>query len=181
MRHGFTLIELIIVVLILGILVVAAFPQLTASITDARLHAITSEIVTAVEFAQLSAMSAGRACRVQCNAGNETVWVEQVANSNMADLLNPAVTELAEADLEGTFAYVPMAHPLKGGAHYLVDFDDGSWFGGINIVAVVFSSGSALVFDATGAPSCETTITVAYGGRQAVLGVDPLTGKITEQ
>lgn len=177
--RGFTILELVIVVLIVGIVVMLGMPQLTASITDARLNAVISEIATAVEFAQLSAMSSGRACRLTFDADTETFLVEQLVYKKKANILDVASKTLAEAFVESSSEYMVMEYPMKPGTNYSVDFTSSDWFGGIDIVAVVYSTGSDLVFDESGSPSCQMKMAVGYGGRQVVLYVAPLTGEVT--
>ena len=176
-----TLVELVIVLMMLGILTTVASPQLLSSIESARLDAVTSEVVTAHQFAQSSAMASGRPCRVRVDAITETVTLEQVQYTKLTDILNVANTQLVAADVETSTAYAAMKHPLRRTTSYTVDFKAVTWFSGINIVSVVYGTGSNVVYDGQGAPSTGAVVTLAYGDRQAVVSVSSSTGAVTVQ
>jgi len=89
---GFTLLEILIVTLLLGILAMIAWPTFNSAVDGSRLSGASSDVVTSLEFAQLKAMNSGRRTRVTVDAGAETILVEQFTSS--ADF---SQSELAEA------------------------------------------------------------------------------------
>jgi prepilin-type N-terminal cleavage/methylation domain-containing protein len=177
--RGFTLVELIIVVLIVGIVVALGYPALTGSVVDARLYAATSAVATAFEFAQLSAAASGRPCRVTVNVAAETVAIEQLAYTNIADILDPAVTEIEEDDIESATVYAAMEDPMKRGSDYVVDFSSSDWFGGVDLSTAAFGTGNTVVFNERGTPSEGGQVALTCGGREVAIAVDALTGKVT--
>jgi len=78
---GYTLVELLIVVLMLGIMVMAAAPGLNSGLNDARLSGAAEEVVTALEFAQMTAATSGSRTRVTIDAAMDTIIVERLSSS----------------------------------------------------------------------------------------------------
>jgi type II secretory pathway pseudopilin PulG len=171
---GFTLIETMIVFLLLSIVTMLGWPSLSASLEHHRLSGAASEIVTALEFAQLNTASSGRQIRVTINAGADTILMEQFTCS--ADF---SQSILNQEDVEsGSFSI--MQHPLnRGPVGYNISLPDESRFQGVDITAVAFGANNWVVFDALGAPSSGGTVTLACGSRQMVVTLDALTGKVT--
>jgi prepilin-type N-terminal cleavage/methylation domain-containing protein len=173
--QGFTLVEVIIVALVLGILALLALPAMESALAEARLFAALNEIVAALEFAQLTAMGSGKPCRVTIDAAADTMLVEQVEYG--ADLMDPGQTQLAEADVESE-TYATMEHPLKRGAQYGIAFAGEDRFEGVDVAAAAFGGGNFVVFDALGAPSQGGSVALTLGDWQAGLTLDPTSGKI---
>ena len=172
---GFTLMETMIVFLLLGIVTMLGWPSLNASLEHHRLAGAASEIVTALEFAQLTAASSGRKTTVVIGAPQDRIAVRQF--NIIADLFNGGDT-LVAADVEnGTFDL--MGNPMNKGTDYEIDFPDESRFQGVDISASAFNDGNPVIFDTLGAPSHGGTITLTMGGRQMVVTLDALTGKVT--
>ena len=72
-KQGFTLIEILIVVLILGIVSMTALPGIQAGLTGSRLSGAAMEIVSALEFAQTTAMTSGGRTRVTIDASDNSI------------------------------------------------------------------------------------------------------------
>ena len=171
---GFTLMETMIVFLLLGIITMLGWPALNASLEHHRLAGAASEIVTALEFAQLRALS-GRDTRVVIGAPQDRVAVRQYQTP--ADFFGGG-DELNEADVEnGT--YELMQYPLNKGTDYEIELTDEGRFQGVDITASDFNVAAPVFFDTLGAPSKGGTVTLAMGGRQMVVTLDALTGKVT--
>ncbi|HUT23236.1 MAG TPA: prepilin-type N-terminal cleavage/methylation domain-containing protein [Sumerlaeia bacterium] len=173
--RGFTLVEVIIVALVLGIVALLALPAMESALAEARLFAALNEIVAALEFAQLSAMGSGRPCRVTIDAAADTMLVEQVECG--ADFMDPSQTQLAEADVESE-TYTTMERPLKRGAPYRIAFAGEGRFEGVDVAAAAFGGGNFVVFDALGSPSEGGTVALTLGDWQAGLTLHPVSGKI---
>jgi hypothetical protein len=94
-----------------------------------------------------------------------------------ADLFNGG-DELAAADVENG-SYEVMPYPPKKGNEYRFDLPDEGRFRGVDITISDFNGGDPVYFDAPGAPSKGGSATLALGGRQIVVTLDALTGKVT--
>ena len=172
---GFTYVELMIVLLLLGIVAMLGSPALNTAMGDARLSGAAQEVVNALEFAQLTAMTTGQKTRVVIGAPQDRIAVRQYKTN--ADLFNGG-DELVDNDVEsGTFEL--MGYPMNKGIDYEIDFPDESRFRGVDITASDFNVGDPVIFDTLGAPSKGGTVTLAMGGRQMVVSLDALTGKVT--
>lgn len=175
LQAGYTLMELVIVVLFLGIMVMAAVPVLNSGLDDARLSGAAGEIVTALEFAQMTAATSGSRTRVTIDAALNTIVVEKFSIS--FDLLG-SENELYEDDVEGG-DFALMERPMNRGVDYSISLPDESRFNGIDITAAAFGAGNFVVFDTLGAPSDGGTVTLAMSNRQIVVALDSLAGKVT--
>ena len=172
---GFTLSEVIIVVLIIGIITLAGLPALTSSLDHSRLKGAASEVVNALQYAQLSAMSSGQKTRVVIGNLSNRIGVRQYKNS--ADLFQGG-DELAAGDVEsGT--YEIMQHPLKKGYDYEIILLNEDRFRGVDITASDFDQSNPVDFDTLGVPSHGGTATLALGNQQIVVTLDSLTGKVS--
>ena len=172
---GFTFLEIIIITLIIGIITLLSWPSLIAAVEDARLNGAATETVTALEFAHSKAVNAGRTIRVTFDVATDTFVIEQFTYNG--DLLGGADT-LTEADVE-TGNFTTMQHPLRPGDNYQIDLAGQALFGGVDISAVNFGGNNYVTFDAHGAPSIGGTVALDFGGRQMVVALDSLTGKVT--
>ncbi len=170
---GFTLFEIQIVTLLLGILAMLGWPALNSALDDSRLSGASSNVVTSLEFAQLKAMNSGRETRVTIDTGAESLLVEQFTSS--ADF---SQSELAEADIEGG-VFTTVGNPLNRGTDYNLNLSNQALFGGVDVTAVDFGGGNSVTYDTLGAPSSGGTVTLVFGTRQVVVTLDSLTGKVT--
>jgi len=175
---GFTLLELVIVILILGIVAALGMPALLSSLDAAHLDAAASEVATALRYAQLIAAGTGRPTRVTIDAAADTLQVEQMAHANLAIIMNPANTEIDEADVETGEALALADHPTRRMEAYQISFTDDR-FGGIDIVSATFGGGPTVDFSRVGAPSSAGTVVLALGGRQVTVAIDDLAGRVT--
>ena len=175
LHDGFTLVETLIIMFILGIVVTLAIPTLQSGVAESKLAGASGEITVALEYAQLVAMTSGNQTRVTIDAANNTILVERYEISG--DIMGTA-TEIAENDIDsGAFATVP--HPASRGKDYNIIFADEDRFDGVNIVSATFGGGQTVTFDAMGVPSNGGTVTLSLGSEQVILTVDALSGKVT--
>jgi prepilin-type N-terminal cleavage/methylation domain-containing protein len=174
-RAGFTLFEIMVVLLILGIVSMLGWPALNEAMGDSRLAAAAEEVANAFEFAQMAAISSGRKTRVVIGAPQDSIAVRQ--HKATADLFSGG-DALVSGDVESkTYEY--MYYPLNKGTKYLVKLRDDSRFRGVDIKTSNFNQGAAVHFDTLGAPSKGGTVRLALRGRQMVVKLDALTGKVT--
>ena len=172
---GFTLIETLIVVFFLGIIATSGLPALNSMLRDARLRGAASEVVTALEYAQLTAMTSGCAIEVLIDASSNRIDVSQYKTN--ADLFGGG-DELSENPVEDG-SYKIMPHPQKKGHNYKIMLANEDRFNGVDITASNFISGTEVSFDSMGAPSKGGSVTLAFGNKQIVVTVDALTGKVS--
>ena len=172
---GFSLVELAIVLVILSIVAVAGAPMLGSAVNEARLSGAADEVATALEYAQMIAMTSGMKTRVAVSATFNTIYVRRYYPS--ADLFAGG-NQLAEADVE-TETYSYMQYPLKRGSDYVIDLNVDERFQGVRIALSSFSTITPVYFNAIGSPSHGGTVTLALGNRQKVVTLNGLTGKVT--
>ena len=172
---GFTFVELLIVLLLLGITALLAWPTLDSAVVDSRLSGAAEEVVNALQYAQLTAMTSGRKTRVVIGAPGDTIVVGQYTAP--ADLFGGG-DELVAGDVENG-SYEFMQYPLRKGTEYHFQLRDEDRFMGVDISTSDFNSDDPVYFDTLGAPSKGGSATLALGGRQMVVTLDALTGKVT--
>lgn len=169
---GFTLFELLIVLLITAILTMLGWPALNAFMGDYRLGAAAEEIVNALEFAQLTAV-AGQQTEVTISATTKKIDVKQFKPT--ANLLDGSASYTA-ADVEGgSFAY--LENPMNKGTDYTITLPNESRFSGVDIFASAFDS--PVTFDSTGTPSKGGTVTLTLSDRQKVVTLNAVTGRMS--
>jgi type II secretory pathway pseudopilin PulG len=180
LHGGFTLVEALIIMFILGIVVTLAVPTLQSGLTESRLAAASGEITVALEYAQLVAMTSGSETRVTIDVDQDTILVKrfEVSDEIMDDIMGNAV-EIDEDDIEGG-DFVTVAHPASRGKEYKIIFADEDRFDGVDIVSTTLPEelGKTVTFNSMGVPSGGGTVTLSLGGNQVILTVDAL-GKVT--
>lgn len=172
---GFTLFEILIVVLLLGVIATQAFPMLKSGLENSRLSGAASEIAAALEYAQLIAMTTGQPSRVTIDDEMETILVEQFKING--DIFT-GLSEIPEGNIDAG-AFTSVSHPVKRGKIYYIVFASEERFSNIDITSASFGSSNYVRFNDSGVPSSGGTVTLTYGDKQAVIAIAPLTGKIT--
>jgi len=172
---GFTLIETLIVVSFMGIMAMIGLPALNSSLEDARLRGAVDEVVTALEYAQLTAMTSGLKTRVSVSPTMDTIYVRRYKTP--ADLFTGG-GELTASSVESeTWEY--MQYPLKKGVDYVINLGNEDRFQGVDITTSDFHLLNPVYFEAPGTPSHGGSATLAFGGSQMVVTMDSLTGKVS--
>jgi len=172
---GFTLIEALVVVLIVGIVSMLGFPAVISGLEDSRLSGATTEVIVALEFGQMTAMTTGTQIRVTLNDTTDSILVQRFEIT--ADLLG-SETQLAEGNVEGG-AFANMKHPIIHDKDYSIVFADEDRLDSVDIATSIFGANNYVTFDATGGPSAGGTVTLTSGSRTVTITVDALTGKVT--
>ena len=173
--QGFTLIEILTIVLILGIVATFALPSLQSGIGKSRLSGAVSEIVSALEYARLAAMSSGEKTRVTIDPDSDRLLVESFKING--DPLSGA-TRIPETDIDGG-TFVTMPDPVKVGEDYVIGFGGEGRFHNVRVASSVFGDGFYVIFDQEGTPSSGGTVLLTYGDEQRTITVDALTGDVS--
>jgi type II secretion system protein H len=172
---GFTFVELLIVLLLLGITTLLAWPTLDSAVGDSRLSGAAEEIVNALQYGQLIAMTSGQKTKVFIGPTDGRIVVRQYKAN--ADLFGGG-DQLVAVDVE-TGSYELVQYPLRKGTNYNFCLKDDDRFKGVEISTSDFPADDPLYFDTLGAPSKGGSATLALGARQMVVTLDSLTGKVT--
>jgi type II secretory pathway pseudopilin PulG len=173
---GFTVLEMLIVVLVVAIIGVVALPMMEEAVAESKLSKAASEAITALEFAQMTAMSSGNDTRVIFDTAGDWIAVRQFTLST--DLAASVLKKMNETAVESG-AFAPIPHPLNPGKNYRIELAERTWFGGIDITSATFGGNNRVTFNALGTPSSPGTVTMVYGSRQIVLTLAAFTGKVT--
>lgn len=138
--RGFTLLEMMVVVALIGVVLVIAAPSFSTYITTQRLKSVNAALVTDIQYARSEAASRGKQVFMQFRAGANgapscyTIYADQVNGRDRCDCTQapgsacPAGTQelrtvqlpgsqpvsLRLADGEDDFSF----HPLTGGIYF---------------------------------------------------------------
>ena len=172
---GFTMSEVMIVVLIMGIVTLVGLPLLTNSMDHYRLKGAAEEAVNALHYARSSAISTGRQTRVIIAPNIDQIGVRQYTT---AANLTSGGNQLVAGNVEsGT--YELMEYPTRKGFDYQIQFTNEDRFKGVDITASDFDSSNPVNFDTMGHPSHGGTAVFTLGGQQMIVTLDALTGKVS--
>ena len=193
-EKGFSLVELLIVILILGITAMAAMPQWGSITAEAKLNGATSEVVIALEYARNLAVEYQRPFQVKAY---RTDYGDAQANQFLVKDDRYVGDASAHVDAEPpvyTWGRVYNPHDKRP---YVVDFDDlpsalvgvvipRTEYNGVTITAVpgggtigeihFYPDGHSS--DPAGA---DETVVLSYAGDEKTITIDAITGRITVQ
>ena len=166
---GFTMAEMMIVVLIMGVVTLVGLPLLTNSMDHYRLKGAAEEVVNALRYAQSSAVASGLETKVSFRPLQEKITVRQYKIT--ADLVAGGNTLSAVNVESGTYEIMP--HPLRKGYDYQIILLNEDRFKGVDIVAsAIGHDGEVVQFNTLGIPSGGGTVTLSLGGQQMVVTLD---------
>ncbi len=180
MKRGFTLLDLLIVIVILAVLGMVAIPQLSSMEGDSRLKEAAGEVVAGLQYAGSLAVRYQRPFAVQADIAGNWFRVYDVRYELDA---GPHHAEDPPAD-----AYGVVLNPFDK-KWFLKDFDDLPGFEGVRIKAVPGGGAQGQVrfypdghasdaFIASGGGQ-QNAFVLASGSRYRAIGVEGNTGKIT--
>ena len=172
---GFTLMEVLIVILILSITAMILLPNINQALERSRLSGAADEIMIALGFAQMTAMTTGGQTRVTIDAVADTILIEQFEPDGD---LQGSETELSEGDVENG-SYVTMEYPTNPGTDYYIVFSNEDRFKNVDIGSAQFGAQNYVIFNSLGTPSQGGTISITSGAGTALLTLDGINGKVT--
>ncbi len=167
-QEGFTLLDSLIVIVILGIIGMIAIPQFQGLIQETRLNEAAAEIVSGMQYAGSLAVRYGRAFGFQADAAGH--WYK--IYDNRSDIT--ACTDQIPDDPLMDSACVVL-NPLDKN-WYIRNFNDME-----NYRAVIFTSANVIFSPDGHSGSADTVVTVSLGDRSKTITVDGATGRITVQ
>ncbi len=153
---GFTLIELVMVLLLLGIVLLAGFPLVRSTLDRTRLDAACEELAAAVRYAQSLSMQEGVSYGVAFDSALNQVRCYQKSTS--ATILDPIDKK-----------------------PYVVDFGAEERLKGVMLLSASFGGAGFLEFDSLGEIPAGGTAVLQYSGLTRTVRVDAPTGKVVIQ
>ena len=152
-RGAFTLVEIIIVVLLMGILAAASMPVIGAAAADMKLRATARKLAADLNYIRSLAVTEGAEYGI-------------VYSATGYKALKPADGDMDDPGLE------PITHPLTH-RPWVVDLSDDQI-----TLAADFSDESKVMFDSTGAPNAAGQIVMTLGKISTTVTVEASTGRV---
>jgi len=153
---GYTLVEVLVVVLIVATLAAAALPALAATLESMKATALAREIATDMRYAQALAVKTGVRHRV-------SFWTPDQAY---------AVRRLESG------AWALCTHPVSK-REWRVELGSHSRYAGLTMQTARFGAGEYLYWNPSGSPDDGGYVTFTLGRTTCTVRVAPLSGRIT--
>jgi type IV fimbrial biogenesis protein FimU len=151
--YGFTMVELMVVLLILGIVSAVAVPSIKSSLDEMKLDAAAREAVSAIYYAQSISIKEGESYGVKFNKTIQAIICFKPPGN------------------------APILHPIDK-KPYIVDFIGVGHLQGLEIVSSTFV-GNKVNFNYLGEPSESGSAILAYGGIQKTINIALPLGKVS--
>ena len=167
---GFTLLDSLLVIAILGIIAMIVIPQFQGMVQETRLNEAAAELVSGMQYAGNLAVRYRRPFGFQADSAGH--WFKIYDNRYVNDA-NPHTADDPPVTANGV-----VLNPIDK-SWYLRDFDDME-----NYRAVTFTDNNQvpIVFYPDGHSSASnTTVTVNLGAAQRTITIDGATGRINVQ
>jgi prepilin-type N-terminal cleavage/methylation domain-containing protein len=152
---GFTMVEVMIVLIILGIVSAMAIPSIRSNLDEIKLDGAAREIVSAIQYCQSIAIKEGKTYQLHFTVTQEKFKCQDLATTT------------------------PVLHPIDK-KPYLFNFQQEGYFQGVDIVSASFNPGnkSQIDFSSLGEPNRFGSIVLDYGGLQKTITLSGLMGNI---
>jgi prepilin-type N-terminal cleavage/methylation domain-containing protein len=161
LHRGFTFVEVVIVILIVGIMTMVALPAMNDFLRDETINVATDAVVTAVYYARTTAITTGVNHRVCFDTTTDSFQVERYTGGIPPD---------------ETFEIVQDPVTKRD---YIVSFDDGPVGQGVDLTFAAFGSDAFVRFGHLGAPVTVGGVTLEYGGKGRKIGVSATSCEIS--
>ena len=178
--HGVTLVEVLVVVAIVGVVAVAAIPDLRSG-DDYRLELVAQEIAQAIRFARSESVRTGEVHGIQISENTQRVVVYKadMATSpvGMALILyHPVARQPFDFDLD--------THPLAKGVR-ITNTQSPFRYGNGRLKNLLFTASGIpyWIVNSSGTtyPLLDGTVQLGYGNGSRTVTVAPITGRVTVQ
>lgn len=166
-KTGFTLIDSLLVIVIIGIIGMIAIPQFQGLVQETKLNEAATELVSGMQYAGNLAVRYGRPFGFQADAAGH--WYQVYDNRYLAD---PAPHTTDDPPVT---AYGVVLNPLDK-SWYLRDFDDMESYR-----EVIFTSAQITFYPDGHSAVSDTAVTVSLGNNQRIITIDGTTGRISVQ
>jgi prepilin-type N-terminal cleavage/methylation domain-containing protein len=160
LQHGFSLIELVMVIVLVGILAASAVPRIE-SFYLARLAGAAKKTISDIRYTQQIAISRHTNSRIVFNPSTEIYTAQE---------------EYPSASGNWTAIKDPFA-----GANLTVNYKTDPQYSGINIASANFGNSSTLQFNWLGTPLSAGTAVFDYRGNTRTILVENSTGLVSVQ
>ena len=152
---GFTMVEVMIVLIILGTISAIAMPSIRSNLDEIKLDGAARETVSAIQYCQSMAIKTGDIHQINFNVIQNRFQCENTIISLMA------------------------LHPVDK-KPYDFDFDIMATFQGVDIVSATFNPGnkSGTSFTSLGESTKTGSVVLGYGGLQKTITVSGILGNI---
>jgi prepilin-type N-terminal cleavage/methylation domain-containing protein len=170
-NKGFSLLDLLIAIMILGILVVLVTPPLHSMISTARLNEATGEVVSGLQYARNLAVNHQRPFGLLADVNGN--WFRVFDYQYMTDS-SPHYSETPPVD-----AYGVILNPVDK-TWYTIDFDNSPTYEGVRLSSV--PGGGVISFYPDGhSLSTDSVFVLGFGEDQRTVTVDGTTGQVSVQ
>ncbi len=169
-NKGFSLLDLLIVIMILGILGVFLAPQLHSTLNEARLNEATGELVSGLHYAQSLAVTHQRPFGLTANVADN--WFRVFDHRYRTDA-TPHHSGTPPVD-----GYGVVLNPMDK-KWYTLDFDTTHQYEGVSIDSVPASGGMISFYPDGHSSVSDSVFVLGFGGEQRTITVDGIIGKIS--